>query len=87
MEKNLELLITQMKTLERYAEELLELRISMIHHKNVLREAWIAAEIEEINELIDRLNRQARYIADEMCGIGYDMIKAYEELEKEQNIE
>lgn len=76
----LELIIAQMKELQRYADELMEIRVRLIRHKELLNDAWVSAEIEGINDVLDGLNRQAGRIADEMYGIGHDMVRAYEEL-------
>lgn len=86
MERNLEIVMAQIKSLEQYADDLLRIRTDMIRHKNQLNEAWVSDEIDEINYLIDRLNRQARYIAEELCGVGQDILKAYEKLEEEEQI-
>lgn len=83
IDKELELLTAKMKQLEQYAEELLEVRTGMLRHKERLNDAWVASEAEGINDLIDKMNRQIRWIADELQGIGHDMLKAYERLTEE----
>lgn len=80
MEIKLELILAQMRELQRYADELAEIRRCLARHKELLNGAWVSAEIEGINDVLDGLNRQAGCIADEMCGIGHDMVRAYEEL-------
>lgn len=80
------MIIAQMKELQRYSDELLEIRRCLIRHKELLNDAWISAEVEGINDALDGLNRQAQRIADEMYEIGYDMIRAYEELSNSVDI-
>lgn len=87
MERTLEMVMTQLKALNQYADELLGIRTDMLRHKNQLNEAWVSDEIDEINEMIDRFNRRARYIAEELCGVGQDILKAYEEIEEEEQLE
>lgn len=77
----LEDIIAQKKELERYTDELLTVRAKLIHHKNLLNEVWKSREMRELDEVIDCLNRRMRRIADEMNSIGYDMLRAYEDLD------
>lgn len=87
MERTLEMVMVQVQDLKQCADELLRIRTGMLRHKMELNEAWVSDEIEEINDMIDSLNRRARYIAEELCGVGQDIIKAYEELEEEERLE
>lgn len=80
MDIELEDMIAQKKKLERCADEPLSVRAELICHKNLLDEVWKAREMRELDEMIDRLNRRIRWIADEMNSIGYDILRAYEDL-------
>lgn len=87
MEKTLDMVRLWMRDLNQCADELLQIRSDMIRYRTELNEAWVSEEIEEINDMTDILNRRVRYIAEELCGVGWDMIKAYEELEEEERLE
>lgn len=87
MENTLEMVRLWMRDLHQCADELLQIRAGMLRHRTELNEAWVSDEIEEINDMTDALNRRVRYIAEELCGVGQDIIKAYEELEEEERLE
>ena len=84
MDVNIDLIIAQMRELQRHTDELKEIRTSLLRHKELLNDAWVSTEIEGINDVLDGLRRQAERIADEMYGIGYDMVKAYEEVNQDR---
>lgn len=86
MDLKIELMIALMKELQRYADEFMTIRFRLIRHKELLRDAWISIEIEEINEVIDGLKRQAQRISDELYGIGYDIVRAGEETEQDGGV-
>jgi len=81
-----ETLMAQMKKLELYADELLEIRSGLIRHKNLLGDAWIADEAELVNDLIDRLIWQTRWLVDELYEIVHDGIKIYVESFEKTNL-
>lgn len=81
MDVKLESVIAKMRELQKSADELMEIRSSLIRYKGILADAWISTETEGINDIIDDLNRQAGRLIDELCEIGYDMVKACEEAE------
>lgn len=80
MDIKLELILSQMKELQRYADELIEIRLSLKRHKESLNDAWVSDETGEINEVMEELERQTTRTIDELCRIGSDLIKAYEEI-------
>lgn len=84
MDVKIDILLSQIRALEQYADMLLEIRFSLARHKNSLNKVWVASETEEINDVINRLNRQASRLADELYEIEHDMIKAFEEWAQEE---
>ena len=79
-----EALITEIKQLKRYTEELLEIRLTMLCYKEQLEETWVANETEMIYELIDEMNQKIKWVTEELYGIEHDIVKRYEELAEEE---
>lgn len=79
-----EALITEIKQLERYTEELLEIRFTILCYKEQLEEVWAANETEMIYELIDEMNQKIKWITEELYEIEHDIVKGYEELVEEE---
>lgn len=84
MDVELETLMQQKKELERYADELLEVRYRLLCHKRHLNHSWNAREVDGMNEALDRLDMEIRRITEEMYRIGRDMIMAYQEAAEEE---
>lgn len=74
----------QKREIDRYADELREVRTKLVIHKQILENAWVSGEEEGVSDAIDRLNRQIRDVTDEMNRLGKDFIRAYEELLEEE---
>ena len=55
-----EALITEIKQLKRYTEELLEIRLTMLCYKEQLEETWVANETEMIYELINEIKKKIK---------------------------
>lgn len=82
---NINELIAQKRELEQYADELRETKSKLLIHKKALEELWLSYEAEDIYDAIDRINYRLEKAADEMNSVGRDMLKAYEDLCKEEN--
>ena len=79
MDIELEFIIAKMKELQMYAEMLMEIRFRLSHHKDLLNDAWVSDEMQEINDVLEMMDRQMKRISAELYGIGHDMLRAYEE--------
>lgn len=84
MDAELELLFIQVRKLRQYAEELMEIRSALLHHRDKVDEFWISHETEGIDDILDRLGMEIKRMSNELYDIGHDMIKAYEKLEEEE---
>lgn len=84
MDVTLERLMTQKRELEQYADRLTDIRSGLVRHKSRLNDVWVSGEMELLNDEMDSLGRQAKRIIDELNGIAYDLIKAYEGLAGEE---
>lgn len=84
MDAKLELLLMQVGKLRQYAEELMEIRLALLHHKDQINEFWISHEAEGIEDILDRMGVEIKQMSNELYDIGHDMIKAYERLEEEE---
>ncbi len=84
MEININELIIQKRELERYADELREVKSRLAIHKKNLEDLWLSYEAENIYDAIDRINMRLETAADEMNHISRDMLKAYDDICKEK---
>lgn len=80
MDINLEMVMSQMKELQKYADELWEIRSSLVRYKEIINDVWVSTETENINDIIDGLKRKTERLIDEIYIVGYDMLKACNEL-------
>lgn len=79
----LDSLLQQNRGLAQCSDEFLDIRAGLGRHKERLSEAWVSREMEEMNDIIDRMRREAGRISEELEMIERDIIKAYEELAEE----
>lgn len=82
MDTELELIIEKMKELQMHAETLTVIRVSLSRYKEFLDDAWVSEEIEGINAELEAMNLKIKWLSEELYGIGYDMLKACDELLK-----
>lgn len=87
MTTDLNTVLSQKRELDIFADNLREARTQLIRHKDSLDTYWQAAEIEMIDDMIDKINRKLNQVADELNDIGIDILKTYQELEEEERIE
>ena len=78
MDTELELISEKMKELQMHAEELMVIHSSLSRYKELLNDAWVSEEVGEINRELEAMNLKIRRLSEELCGIGYDMLKACE---------
>lgn len=84
MKININELIIQKRELERYADELREVKSRLAIHKKNLEDLWLSYEAEGIYDAIDRINLRLEKAADEMNQISRDMLKAYDDICEEK---
>lgn len=84
MEININELIIQKRELERYADELREVKSRLIIHKKNLEGLWLSYEAEGIYDAIDCINYRLEMAADEMNQISRDMLRAYGDICEEK---
>ena len=75
--------IEEIRRLRQLEDELLEIHTDILRYQALVNEYWVSKETDGVNDLIDRLCGQIRWITDELYSVGHDMIRAYEELPKE----
>lgn len=75
----LEFIIVKMKELQMYAEMLMEVRAHLSHHKDLLNDAWISDEMQEINNVLEVMDLRIKRLSEELYGIGHDMLRVLEE--------
>lgn len=75
----LDFIIEKIKELQRHAEMLMEIRYCLLRHRDLLNDAWISDEMEEIDSILEIMDLRIRRLAEELYGIGHDMIRACEE--------
>lgn len=75
----LDFIIAKMKELQSHAEMLMEIRSGLLRHRNLLNDAWISEEMEEIDGILKSMDLRIRRLTEELYGIGHDMIRACEE--------
>lgn len=80
MDIELEYILGKSKELQVHAERLKELRSNLIKYKNLLNDAWVSDETEKINAVLEAMDRQIKWLSEELYGIGHDMIRACEEI-------
>ncbi len=83
----LEIVLGYRNLLNRYAEELWEIRRKLAYCQVSLEEAWQAPETEGILETSAELECQAGRLSDELIEIGFDMLRASLELVEEKQTE
>lgn len=82
-DRKYEELVREIRRLGQLGDELLELRTDMLRYQAQINAFWVSSEVEGINDLLERLTSQIKWTADEVYGIGHDMVKAYAELTEE----
>lgn len=86
-EITLEAILGYRNILNRYAEELWEIRRKLAYCRASLEEAWQSSEAEGILASAAELECQAGRLSDELSEIGFDMLKASLELVEERQTE
>lgn len=86
-ETAMEAVLIYRSILDRYAEELWEIRRELAFCRVSLKEAWQAPETEGILNTVKELEDQARRLSDELSEIGFDMLKVSLELAGENQTE
>ncbi|MCM1307725.1 MAG: hypothetical protein NC223_03920 [Butyrivibrio sp.] len=82
MERILELV----RQLNIYADRLIEVRRSLINHKENLNASWDAYEVNAVNDAIDSVNAELIFVRAELEGIGRDLIAGQSELEESDDL-
>lgn len=73
-------IMAEVRKLRKIEEELMDIRKDMLRYKVLVNEYWVSGETEGINDLIDKLLGTVKRNADELYGIGHDMIRFYDGL-------
>ncbi len=84
MNVDLESLLAQKNKLESCADELQEVKIRLIDHRNSLDQCWNAREMDELSEVIDKLSQNMRRISEDTNEIARSLLAAYQELQTEE---
>lgn len=86
MTTDLNIVLSQKRELDIYADDLRRMRTRLIRHRSCLDDCWVAAEIGMIDDVIDKISRKCNRMADELNDIGVDLLKTHELLAEEERI-
>ena len=84
MEIDINELIIRKRELERYADELREVKSRLAIHKRNLEDLWLSYEAEGVYDEIERINFRIEKMADEMNDISRDILRAYDDIREEK---
>lgn len=79
METDLEFMMIKMKELQMHAEKLMDIRLRLSRYGDVLNDAWIADETEEIRDVLETMELRVKWLSEELYGIGHDIVRVCEE--------